>query len=376
MAFARRRNTKKGKPRFLGIYLDVHGRERSAGSHDTPEKAIQAAIRQEERQALGQIGDRRPGKQTFGTYALESWLPNHVMELSTRQSYTYELHKHILPAFGLMRMSKIMPGDVRTFVTGMKEKGANPPTIAKCKVILDAIFTTAFNDKITVLHAGKGVQTPTAAAKPRRIITAAQFDAIYQQLGTDALRLLVETDIESGLRWGELTELRVKDLEFDTGLLTVSRVVVSLNSKFHPEGKQFFVKQYPKDKEWRRLKLPPHLIAKLADYVRRRGLGSDSLLFEYEPPQQATRRTLPEALPDPETLGRTEPTARAEHTDTGRPPPIREAHAVVSTAVTRLPGTEPSAGPTAKTHLDKYALSTLTVTLRVTGSGPLSGTRR
>lgn len=307
MAFARRRETKGGKTRFLGIYLDVHGRERSAGSYDTEEKAVAAAIRQEERQALGQIGDRRPGRQTFGTYVLEAWLPNHVMELSTRQAYTYELNKHILPAFGMMRMSKIMPGDVRTWVTSMKEKGAKPPTIAKCKVILDAIFTTALNDKITVLHAGKGVQTPTVAARPRRIITAPQFDAIYHQLPTDTLRLLVETDIESGLRWGELTELRVRDLDLGSGMLTVCRVVVSLNSKFHPEGKRFFVKEYPKDKEWRSLKLPAHLVTKLAELVRRRGLRADDLLFAYEPPQQATRRSLPEVLPDPATLGWTEP---------------------------------------------------------------------
>jgi integrase len=38
--------------------------------------------------------------------------------------------------------------------------------------------------------------------------------------------MLVETDIESGLRWGELTELRPRDLDFGTGVLTVSRVVV------------------------------------------------------------------------------------------------------------------------------------------------------
>jgi hypothetical protein len=46
----------------------------------------------------------------------------------------------------------------------------------------------------------------------------------------------VETDIESGLRWGELTELRVKDLDFDTQLLTVSRAVVELTPKHHPGG--------------------------------------------------------------------------------------------------------------------------------------------
>jgi hypothetical protein len=42
------------------------------------------------------------------------------------------------------------------------------------------------------------------------------------------MKLLVETSVESGLRWGELTELRPRDLDLRTGVLTVSRVAVEL----------------------------------------------------------------------------------------------------------------------------------------------------
>jgi integrase len=43
------------------------------------------------------------------------------------------------------------------------------------------------------------------------------------------MQLLVETDIETGMRWGELTELRVKDLDADADVITVARVVVNLD---------------------------------------------------------------------------------------------------------------------------------------------------
>ncbi len=46
------------------------------------------------------------------------------------------------------------------WVLRLKEDGVGPPTISKCKLILDAIFTTALNDQITVLHPGRGVKTP------------------------------------------------------------------------------------------------------------------------------------------------------------------------------------------------------------------------
>jgi hypothetical protein len=85
--------------------------------------------------------------------------------------------------------------------------------------------------------------------KRRSIVTLEQFDSLYVVLPSDIMKLLVETDIQSGLRWGELTELRPKDLNLATGVLTVSRVVVELPPRFHPEGGRFLVKDYPKDQE-------------------------------------------------------------------------------------------------------------------------------
>lgn len=85
--------------------------------------------------------------------------------------------------------------------------------------------------------------------------------------------MLVETDIERGLRWGELTELRVKDLDFRTRILTVSRAVIEVTHKFHPEGGRFLVKDYHKDKEYRRLKLGAQVVRKLRAHVEAGGAG-------------------------------------------------------------------------------------------------------
>jgi integrase len=92
------------------------------------------------------------------------------------------------------------------------------------------------------------------------------------RLDDDTMRLQVETEIETGLRWGELAELRVKDIDLVTGVLTVSRVVVELNPRFHPEGRRFLVKDYPKDKEWRQLRIADHLTDKIRQLVETRSL--------------------------------------------------------------------------------------------------------
>ena len=119
-------------------------------------------------------------------------------------------------------------------------------------------------------------------------------------------RLLVETDIETGLRWGELTELRPRGIDLSTGTLTVCRAAVQLNPKIHPEGTRFYVKQHPKDRKHRTLKIPEHLVKRIEQYVDEHGIGPNDLLFHYTP--RPCRVGLPPAdLPDPETLGRTEP---------------------------------------------------------------------
>jgi len=99
-------------------------------------------------------------------------------------------------------MADVLPSEVRQWIARLQDPlGVNPPTLVKCKIVLDAIFATALNDQVVFLHPGKGVKAPPVATQPRRIITAEQYARIHASLPDDTMRLLVETDMESGLRW-------------------------------------------------------------------------------------------------------------------------------------------------------------------------------
>ena len=308
VGFSRERPGKDGKVRHAALYRDVKGRQRSAGTFATERQADKAWQRAEAAIGLGRVADPRRGRQTFQSYVVGTWLPSHEMEATTRQKYTYTLHRHILPEFGPMRMVDIMPEHVREWVTALKARGVGPATITANKMILSAIFTTALNDQLTFLHPCKGVKTPPVPVKPRTIITPEQFAELYQALPDASCRLLAETAIESGLRWGELTELRVRDIEFSSRMLTVSRAVVEVHPRFHPTGGRFLVKDYPKDREYRRLKLSVQITAKLRSHVTEHDLGRDDLMFR-APVAYGPRLRELRAAPDPDSLGRTEPNA-------------------------------------------------------------------
>jgi integrase len=306
LGYLKERLDRNGKTRYTACYLDPRGALRSAGTYSNKKEANRAWQRAEAKLAEGRLNDPRRGRQKFRRYVTEEWLPNHVMEASTREAYTYQIGKHIMPWFGPMRMNEIMPSNVREWITDLQAKDVSPATIQKVRFILSAIFTTALDD-VTFLHPCKGVKTPTVPRKPLQIITPEQFDAIYNALPDDASRLLVETDVETGARWGELTELRVRDLDLATRILTVSRTVVQVDPKFHPAGQRFSVKEYPKDKEYRRLKLSQQLTAKLRAHISDNALASDDILFPMPPVQSPAARL--RAIPDPFTLGFTKPNA-------------------------------------------------------------------
>jgi integrase len=205
-----------------------------------------------------------------------------------------------------MKMADIQPIHVREWVSDLINHGMSPATIRHQKIILSAIFTTALNDHLIPLHPCKGVKTPTVPVTEYRILTPDEIARLLLALPNDPARLLVETAIGSGLRWGELIELRPHDLHTASGILTVTRAVVELHPDDHPTGDRFLIKPYPKSKRSRRFRLDPTLIAAIRAHITQHRLASDDLFFGYHTitaPEPA-----PAPLPPVEGLGRTDPT--------------------------------------------------------------------
>jgi integrase len=306
VGFSRKRIGRDGKPRYTAYYKDIKGRERSANTFSNKKDADRAWQKAEAKIAEGRVGDPTRGRMLFERYVEDTWLPNHVMEPSTREGYTYSIYKHVMPEFGPMRIIDILPEHVRAWITQLANGGVTAATIRHLKTMLSAIFSTAFNDQVIFLHPCKGVKTPPVPRQAFVIITPEQFDTIYDALPDADTQLLIETDIESGLRWGELTELRTKDIDFRTRILTVSRAVVEVNPKFHPEGRRFWIKEYPKDKESRRFRLSAQIVEKLKIHCDNERLGPNDLLFAIRNQGHVKQRPL-RIAPKSDELGLTPP---------------------------------------------------------------------
>ena len=120
-------------------------------------------------------------------------------------------------------------------------------------------------------------------------------------------RLLVEVAIGSGLRWGELIQLRPRDLHWASGIVTVTRAVAEVNPKYHPDGGRFLVKPYPKSRHSRRFKLDAQVLAELREHIATHNIGDNDLIFDF---RHFLTPVVPKVrLVDAATLGTTEPNA-------------------------------------------------------------------
>ena len=279
MPYVRTRYGADGLPRYTAYFHDARGRERSAGTYPLLREAREAAFDAQARVLDGRFLDRAAGRSTFEHYVTETWLPNLTFEATTRQGYAYTIHKYLLEFFGPIRMSELMPGTVREFYALLSAAGVGAPTLHKCKTVLCSIFNTAVNDRIVARHPCAGVPVPPDPLRLRKVISPAEYLAIREHLPA-RWQLLTDLALDSACRWGELAELRVKDLDTDHCELRVARTVVEIDAAHRPaECTRFLVKEYPKNTHDRILALGTDLVARLTATIERRGAGPQDLLF-------------------------------------------------------------------------------------------------
>lgn len=118
---ARPRVGVSGKTRWAAIYLDLHGRERHAGTNSSKREADRAWAPAEADAAAPVSTGLRRAKATFASYVTGAWLPHHQLETSTRQRFGYQIDKHLLSAFGPMQLARITPQHVREWVTKLRD---------------------------------------------------------------------------------------------------------------------------------------------------------------------------------------------------------------------------------------------------------------
>ena len=244
---------------------------------------VRRAISRGEWTDPGEPSTARRAPVTLASYA-DKWLERRTLKPRTRQHYRTLLDKHILPTLGAMPLRAITSEDAATWHHAM---GDSTPTLrAHAYGLLRTILGSALQDQLIPHNPchirGAGNAKRQHRVKPASLVELEEIAAAMPE----NLRAMVLLAAWCALRFGELAELRRKDVDLTNLVIHVRRGVVLV------DGER--VVGTPKsDAGLRDVAIPPHLAPLLREHIKDHAQwGRDGLLFPGRGGEQLAPSTL------------------------------------------------------------------------------------
>ncbi len=214
-------------------------------------------------------------KLTFTEYA-DQWLATRQvggrpLKARTVEHYQHLLDDHITDTFGALPIASITADDVREWYA--KTLKGKPTMRAHAYGLLRTIMATAASDgKIATNPCViRGASTAKRVHKVRPA-TVAEIGTIADEMPAQ-WSLMVLLAAWLAMRFGELTELRRKDIDLSAEVVRVRRAVVRTDDGFK-------VTTPKSDAGIRDIAIPPHLIPAIEAHLSKHvGAKPDALLF-------------------------------------------------------------------------------------------------
>jgi integrase len=171
--------------------------------------------------------------------------------------------------------------DDRDWINARRRAGASPKTIANYHGLLAAIFKDAVRKGLAVKNPCEGVRLPSLNSSTedegdKTFLTEPEFALLRASMHVDS-RDLLTVAVGTGMRWGELTALRVDDLQLTSRAPHVSvRRAWKRNGtgEFAVDGEGRFYLGSPKTRESRRrVSVSPPVVAALRRAVKGKSPG-------------------------------------------------------------------------------------------------------
>jgi len=204
------------------------------------------------------------GRVAIGELGAE-WLQNlgHLKPSSARPlEIAWRLH--VAPRWSRVRVADVTYSDVQAWVSAQK---GSPTTVLRTYGVLASILDVAVRDRRISSNPARGINLPRRVGKERVYLTHARVNLLATNAGS--FEHLVNFLAYTGLRWGEVVALQVRDVHLVRRRVMVRRNAVMVSGTIHVGT--------PKTHESRSVPYPEFLDA--AMYELTRGKTDDGLIF-------------------------------------------------------------------------------------------------
>ena len=209
---------------------------------------------------------------TLREYA-DQWMEHRDLTPKTRSLYTRLLNSRILPELRNETLRAVTPAKVRAWWVGLGKE--TPTSNTQAYQLLKAIYNTAVEDKAATENPCQ-IKSAGKPPKPRDVkpLTPAELEKVAEKV-PEKYRVAVPVAAWCGLRFGELIELRRKDVhtEGDRLTLRVRRAATTVDNRL--------VVGNPKtDAGVRDVTVPPHVAEMLREHMTKHtGRGPEAFVF-------------------------------------------------------------------------------------------------
>lgn len=257
-----------GKPRYLVRYRRPDGTQTMKRGFPRKKDAEDWLHEIESAKLRGEFIPVSAGRTRL-TELYPGWLaakrvhcsPGWVVDLDTAW------RTHVEPRWAQTPVGQVRAGDIQEWVAELSER-RSPTIVIRAHGVLAGVLDDAVRDGKIRTNPARGVKLPRKRGARSRYLTHNEVQAVAEASGHE---LLVYTLAYCGLRWGEATALRVRDVNVLRRRISVTRAVRYLRGEGFKIGDT-------KGKENRTVPVPAFLVPMLEQRMRRAD-GLDALVF-------------------------------------------------------------------------------------------------
>jgi integrase len=175
--------------------------------------------------ARGEFVSAARSRVTTGEWALR-WIDNQVqLKPSTKQGYESIVRTRIIPKWGMVPLADLSHSGVQDWLSAESLLVA-PATVRAHHRVLSLMLKYAIRDGRLSRNVADGIRLPRIIHEPHGYLTHVQLRDLAKRSGEDGDVVLFLG--YTGLRWGEMAALRVRDLDTARRRVNVMRAVTDV----------------------------------------------------------------------------------------------------------------------------------------------------
>lgn len=255
MSSVSKRTGSDGRPsQWVARWREADGKQRKK-SFNKKSDAERFLTQIEHRILKGEYVSPNAGKITVGSWAA-TWLgAQSHLKPSTYARYESLLRYHVLARWERVKLQDVRHADIQGWVAALIDFGLAPGSVRQAFRVFHLVLGLAVKDGRLARNLAEGVQLPKARRTEPRFLTPDQVGDLVEAGGGLEVLVLAYT----GLRFGELSALRVADIDVMRGRIRVHRSGT--------EVKGVYVEGTPKTSLPRSVPLPRFLCGPVAELM-------------------------------------------------------------------------------------------------------------